>query len=136
MLWSMLSSMKEQAPLEQAAQQINPYQGYYDALRSPAPDAALCALVSVLTDVNTIPGWTVTKVAYANGSTTCDMLSLGGSVESLMNWADIKGGSINIIASGVQLVMPVKTTPRPMPTQIYPTKETLVVILDRLVKVI
>lgn len=135
LLWSFFSSTKSTTPIEQVAQ-VNPFQGYYDALRSPAPDAVVSGLVSVLNDVTTIPGWTITKVDYLPGSATCSMLSLGGSVESLMAWADEKQATISIIASGVQLIMPVKTTPRPSPIQIYPTKESLVVILDRLVKVI
>lgn len=134
-IWSFFSSMKTEVPAEQVVQ-TNPYQGYYDALHSPAPDAVISGLVSVLNEVTTIPGWTMTKVDYQAGSATCSMLSLGGSVESLMAWADKNQGSINIIASGVQLIMPVKTTLRSTPMKIYPTKETLVVILDRLVKVI
>ncbi|HEU5281021.1 MAG TPA: hypothetical protein VFU82_03465 [Gammaproteobacteria bacterium] len=135
MLWSFIASMRAPAVVEQVAQ-VNPYQGYYDAMRSPAPDAELSAMVSVLNDAITIPGWTLTKVTYTTGSVTCSMLSLGGTVESLMAWADARQATISIISTGVQLILPVKTTPRPEPTQIYPTKETLAVILDRLVKVI
>jgi hypothetical protein len=135
MLWSFISSMLKPSVVEQVAQ-VNPYQGYYDALRSPAPDATLSAVVSVLNDAITIPGWTITKVTYATGSVTCSMLSLGGTVESLMDWADARQAGVSIIATGVQLILPVKLTPRPEAAQIYPTQETLAVILDRLVKVI
>lgn len=133
--WSTISSLfKSEAP-EETVVQVNPYQGFYDAFQSPAPDKEISAVVDQLSTLMTIPGWTVTKITYASGSLVADMQSAGSSVENLMRFAKQNGMTFNVVTSGVKLTMTVPTVKRPMPQKIYPTKESIAVILDRLAEV-
>lgn len=133
--WSMLSSSFQASAPEETVVQVNPYQGFYDAFQSPAPDKQISAVVDELNTLLTIPGWNVSKVTYASGSLVADMRSVGSSVENLMNFAKQQGATFSIVASGVKLTMTVPTVKRPVPQKIYPTKESIAVILDRLAEV-
>lgn len=133
--WSIVIPMFKAAPIVEQAPQIDPYQGFYDALNSPAPDATIENLVTALNDLVTIPGWTLVNATYTPGSVSCDMQSQGASVEDLISWADAHQGKVTISSSGISLNVPIATPSRSKVNKIYSIQEVLAVIIDRLVKV-
>lgn len=133
--WTLISPMIFAPPPAAVAPQVNPYQGFYDALATPAPDAEIMSLIPVLQDLVTIPGWTLMTATYQQGSINCDMKSEGAQVEDLIKWADARQGKVTITSSGISLSLPIKTTQRAKINKIYPIQQTLAVLLDHLVKV-
>lgn len=131
--WSYFSA----APVEvvQGEPQVNPYQGFYDAFQSPAPDKEIASVTDALTQLITIPGWAVKGATYSNGSLVASMQSSGTSVEALMAWAAKNNNTVNISAEGVKMTVPLTLMKRPTPEKIYPTQESLAVLIDRLSKV-
>ncbi len=115
--------------------QINPYQGFYDAFQSPAPDKQIAAVTDALSLLITIPGWGVSDVTFSNGVLVATMRSSGTSIESLMAWAAKNNDTVAIKNDGVKMNVNIDAMKRPMPEKIYPVQQSLAVIIDRLSKV-
>jgi hypothetical protein len=116
-------------------QEVNPYQAYFDALRSPAPQAELAGFMQALQQIQEIPGWKVNEVQYANGNIEANVLSNGGMVRSLLAWAENMKTRVVMKKTGIVLARPVLLDNRKPVINIYPLNEIIATIVDRLVAV-
>lgn len=132
--YTIITSKK--AAVRAPVQQINPYQGYLDALRSANPDQEISLLVNRIDLLLQIPGWTVREIKYLRNNITAGVLSNGGSVAELYAWASANKASVVIKKTGISLTMFVDTTSRPQPTTIYSVPKVVAALVDRLAKVV
>jgi hypothetical protein len=127
--WSYLTSKKP--VVHEEAPQVNPYQGYYTDLNSPAPDVEMVQLMDKVKSLFSMPGWIVTHIAYQKGSITATVQSAGSSTEALFQWAQNNGVSISIQQDGVYVSMGLNLQNRSLPQQIFPLKQIIGTVIDR-----
>ena len=128
-------STQEVKPVEVAKVEVNPYQPFLDELATPAPDQSMKGFVDEVELFYAAPGWQVKTLAYAGGALTGVFTSKGNTVEELFKWAGRNKLLFSIRTTGVNLVASQKNIPRGKPKVIYPSKEILTVLIDRLQKV-
>lgn len=117
------------------APQVNPYQRYLDQLTSPAPDAEMSVVLDSFQKFSTMPGWNATTIDYLHGNLQVKVQSAGGTVEALNSWCILNNMSLSIKQDGMYVVASLFTPKRRPPTVIYPLKEVIGTLVDRLSKV-
>lgn len=133
MAWSYLS---EQAPPPPPPQQVeNPYAAFYTALSSPAPDQEIKSFLTVYNSLFGIAGWHPKIIKYGSGSLSASMLSDGGKVQKLFQWATANNATPVVDSSGIKLTLPVPTTNRAIPKNISVLNDVIASIVDNLNKV-
>lgn len=111
---------------------VDPYLNYRNSLMSPSPAKQIAELATVAGLVSTIPGWQPTGVTF-NGSTyTIRLNSMGGSVQWLNRWANARNIGMTLNSQGVVLTLGSKISGRSKPDAIYPAKQVVELIIDRL----
>lgn len=113
----------------------NPYQGYFSALATPNPMLEIKHVSHLMTILLSAPNWTARKITYANGRLTASMLSLGGSLQALSDWANINKASVDIATKGVSVSFTASLPQRTQTETIYPFDQVLTVIIDGLEKI-
>jgi hypothetical protein len=113
----------------------NPYQGYFSALASPNPTLEIKHVSQLITILLSAPNWTARKITYANGLLTASMLSLGGSLEALSDWAKNNRASVDIATKGISVSFTASLPQRAQVQTIYPFNQVLTVIIDKLEKI-
>jgi hypothetical protein len=136
LVWMMYSYMTTPKMIEETqAPEANPYQLYISTLIQPAPADELNQFLNKMTLFFSLPGWTVTHVDYSKGKLRAKVTSRGSNTSTLFEWAKQYQAIANIEADGVYVTMSVLLQSRPLPREIYPTKEVLGTLLDRLASV-
>lgn len=133
MLWSYLS--KEKAVVVEAQPEVNPYQVYNATLASPEPNQEINRFVEVAKLFFAMPGWQPVHFEYAKGVLTVAVQSSGGTTQDLFQWATDHNATINIEQEGVSVVMHSDLPNRAIPKTIYPIKEVLGMLVDRVAAV-
>ncbi len=128
--WSYLSS--RHAALPQIVQQPNPYQNFNALLASPAPDQEIKNIFEKLNELYTMPGWIPGKLDYEKGNLETLSISMGGKAEDLFRWAHTHQAVINIKTTGIYVGMQINVPSRPVPKKIYPLKEIVGELVDRI----
>lgn len=131
--WSYLVPHREALP--QVVQENNPYAGYNQMLTTPAPDQEIKAVLENIQLIYTVPGWQPGKFEYIKGNLNTLMISSGGTAENLFKWAANNKASINIVTTGMYVVMEVNVPNRPVPKNIYPLKQVVAELVDRVATV-
>jgi hypothetical protein len=132
MLWSHFSQQEEVA-VPQVKE--NPYQAYYTALASPAPNEEIKQFVHKLTILLTMPGWVARNVTYSRGNLQAGVMSLGGTVAALADWSQANNVTYTIQPTGIFLTANTYLTNRPSPNAIYSLQAVLATFIDRLAAV-
>jgi hypothetical protein len=129
MIWSYLTMQREEVvkPVE-----VNKYQAFLTALNSPAPEKEVPALINLFRVLNTIPGWSLKEMKYANGSVTAAMISNGGTAQDLFAWGATNHISVAIKKDGMYLSTTLNLPKRPYPTKIYDLKKVMAAFIDKL----
>jgi hypothetical protein len=122
--------MVQTAPVE-----VNPYQAYISALNTPAPDQEMKAVLEGITLLLSVPGWQITDIQYSKGILSAEMQSQGSKTEELFAWAAGNNAEVKIQQDGIYLNLPIKLPNRAAPTFIYPLKQVIGVMVDRLANV-
>lgn len=133
LLYSYLTSNRPQIIPSMAA--VNPYQGYYNDLKSPDPVQAMQDLLTQVRLIFTLPGWIPTNISYQPGTFRATVQSNGGRVEALFNWATINNASVDLLPSGVFVNLSSQIANRPIPKKIYTLKDVMGTFVDRLASV-
>lgn len=113
----------------------NPYIGYNSALTSPSPDVELKAFLNHYQTLFTITGWAPATIDYTKGNMTVSMKSSGGTVDSLMEWANRNKKQVNVEKTGFYLIDTVDLSNRLPPKEIYSVKDVIATLVDRLASV-
>ena len=134
MLWTYMSSAPQEVapPPEEVA---NPYLVYNQLLASPAPNREMELFISKLDLLFTMPGWTPKTVNYANGTLSASVVSGGAKTQSLLEWAKEVNATFSVQTTGIVITMSINPPVRAVPTKIYPVKNVIAVLLDKLVNV-
>lgn len=130
MLWSYFTAEEVVPP--PPPPQVNPYQGYIDVLKSPSPEEQINNFLQRLKELYAIPGWSLKDVSFGGGSLSGSVQSNGASVETLMKWAKENDASVGILASGFTVSMSVSLASRTRSDAIYPLKNVIAKLVDRL----
>lgn len=131
-LWLVYYYLTSEAPEEKKVATVDPYQGYYNALTSAAPDTEFKSILTAIIQFYSIPGWYPTQVDYAPRTITATVLSAGGSMENLLKWADLHHMKSEVTPTGIILTTNITTPPRPAPTKIFSLKTVIAQFIDRL----
>jgi hypothetical protein len=133
-LWLMWTYMTTQREVVRkiVIQQINPYQAYNDIMISPAPVQEINQFLNGLKILFAMPGWSVNEIDYSHGMTTILITSNGSNIQTLQEWANHNGMTIDVNGKGIALAQTISLTNRPVPSNIYPLKDTLIKFVDGL----
>jgi hypothetical protein len=112
--------------------EVNPYQAYFFALRSPAPDVEINKLVDVLGLLFTIPGWSIVHIDYTKGDIVARVQSGGSKMQTLSDWAQKNQAKVDIKTDGIFVSLHMTFSNRLQPTKIYSIKEVLANFIDKL----
>lgn len=133
MLWSYLTAEREM--IQEAPPEVNPYLVYNSSLATPSPDQEISQFVSVTKLFFAMPGWIPAHFSYIQGKLTVTVQSTGGSTHELFQWAKDHDATLSIQQEGVFILMDTKVTNRPVPKTIYPVKQILGTLIDRIAAV-
>ncbi len=128
---SYLSSTKTTELPQSLVGVINPFQGYLNAMASPAPTAEIESMTAQIQRLYTIPGWFPVSVDYSSSLMKASVKSLGTKLSVLFKWADINGAKVQIASDGVYVTMPISVTNRSEATVISPVQQILAELVDR-----
>lgn len=112
--------------------EANPYEEYNNILLSPAPDQQLDQIFNAVSTLSTMPGWTPQKIVYTKGTLTAQVQSTGSKTQTLFEWAKENKATINIKTNGIYVAMTTAVPKRDIPKKIYPLKEVIAEMVDRL----
>lgn len=135
MLYSYLTTPKEEVVAPALKVEESPYKEFVASLHSPAPQTQINSLVNEIKILLTMPGWTIRSIDYANGVLTIGVMSGGSTVQDLFRWAEKNDFPVTVKPEGVFLTKNLTFTSRPDPNRIYPIKEVIGVLNDRLADV-
>lgn len=130
-MWSYLSSRETEIPVVKP-QPTNPYLGYNAVLSSPAPNEEIKAFLATLRLLFTMPGWTVKKIEYSQGTWYASVISNGSKIENILEWTKENDINTEIKQDGIYLSKSVSLDNRPTPDKIYPMKDVIATFVDRL----
>ena len=118
-----------------SAPEVNPYTSFYLALETADPTLELNEIVRRFYVLTTLPGWQPKKLTYSKGSLIAIMTSNGGSVVNLMHWAEASGKLVVLEPTGISVQDTLSFPNRPRPSSIYPLKDTIAHLVDRIAAV-
>lgn len=125
--------VSEESPIEPIMiSRDNPYQEFNAALMTPAPQAEMAMISDRLHSLLLLPGWVPTGISYKNKVLTIIVNSIGGNVESLFQWAEANGARSQVVATGFVLTFSISVPSRERPRNIYPLKEVMGRLVDRI----
>lgn len=134
--WVLYSYFTAEAPVKPVhVTEVNPYQEYNKALTSPPPDQELSLVVQNISKLFTLPGWSVNKLNYETKILTAQVKSKGGKIADLSNWTKLNNAKLDIIPSGINVVMNVKLPNRMPPRMIYSLRDVVTHFVDNLASV-
>lgn len=128
--WSYLST--EKVVVVETKQEVNPYLPYFQALKSSAPDQEVQAFTKQLARFYQMPGWGIKDIKYIHGSLNVTVLSNGGKVAGLYEWAKRNKANVMIKNSGVTITKSVSLPDRRMTTTITPISKIIAALVDRI----
>ncbi len=111
---------------------INQYATYQSLLMSKNPTEQIVSAMAVLIQLNTVAGWNVKKLDFANDRLNMQMLSQGGRSIDLLNYAEANQFQVNMTRMGIFLSQGVNLPNRAKPNQIYSLREVVATVIDRL----
>lgn len=111
---------------------INPYQGYVNALSSPNPSKEIQWVAREIPILYAMDGWTAKTVGYASGSLTVGVQSSGARTSVLYDWAKHNFATVNMTPSGFTLTMMNSFGSRAAPRYIYNIPDVIANITDTL----
>ncbi|MHB1221551.1 MAG: hypothetical protein ACYC0J_06120 [Gammaproteobacteria bacterium] len=114
---------------------VDPYQPYYDALSMPSPAEQIEMAMDNLDSTFSIPGWQPVNIEYANGILTIAMQSIGSKVEMLFEWANQHKAEVLVKVDSINLMMNMRLNNRVAAKAIYPTREVVGALIDRIATV-
>lgn len=123
---------EEVAPAQVEA---DPFQVYTQLLAQPAPEQQINQLIQHIILVTTLPGWIPDKITYSKGATTITVKTPGSSIQSLLDWGKQNNVAVVIKDTGLELTITTPLNNRLPPKQIYPIKEVITQLIDRLSRV-
>lgn len=121
--------------VEETKTTINPYQAYLNALNAPSPTEEISRFVNKVQSIMIIPGWEIHNIKYIHNIINAEVLSNGGSLESLYAWAEANKTNVVIRKSGITLNTYVSAPKRPPVKNIYSTPKVIAKLVDNLAKV-
>jgi hypothetical protein len=139
MLWSFITTYHSAddaiTNTRQNKKEINPYQAYNVTLTAPSPEETIKQFLNKLKILISIPGWSVNKIECNGNTITATAQTMGAKMEGLLSWAKNNNATINIQPNGVFIMMQINPHQRPMPTTIYPLKNVLAQLIDKIASV-
>lgn len=131
-VWSFFPKQSAQEQPKIAQIQTNPYNAFYQALSTPAPDKQLTELASTITKLYTLPGWTATKVSFNGVQYQIAVLSDGGTLRGLNTWAKENQFDYHLTSKEAELTIKSTLHARRKPHAIYPSKPIINLLVDQL----
>ena len=128
-----------QSPLQvnQALQVPQGYNQYLSLLNSPSPAAELSAIATQIIDSYALPGWVATDVTLGNNNDiTLVVHSLGGTVTSLLDWANSRNMQVGFSPDGAFLEAMPSITSRSKPTSITALNPVIARVVDNMMQVL
>ncbi|HVE43766.1 MAG TPA: hypothetical protein VNC84_01320 [Gammaproteobacteria bacterium] len=122
----------EKAPEYVAPVQVNPYQAYYDTLKAPLPEEEIKRFVEQVSVLLGMPGWVIKQVSYGDRKLSAQVISHGGSMQMLMDWAQQTGFKVLLKPEGIMITRDMVIENRPFNDAIYPLDETMARFMDKL----
>jgi len=133
--WSYFTSGEE--VVVQKKQEVNPYQPYYNALKTPAPDQEVLAFTKELGLFFQMPGWRIKDIKYINSEINVSVLANGdgGRMAVLYAWSKENKLNMSIRKTGVVLTKTISVSSRGIPTTITPISRIIATLVDRIADV-
>ena len=132
MMYSYLIKEKPQVVSQILEPEKNPYADFNKALISPKPEEEISYVVDKLRVLMTMPGWTMNALDYSNKKLSVSVTSGGSDVASLEDWVKNNNATIEIRQDGIYVIMLFSGSNRLMPKNIYPIKDVIATLIDRL----
>ncbi|MBB72626.1 MAG: hypothetical protein CMF50_09540 [Legionellales bacterium] len=135
------SSMDQPAPvIEQPTQPQgpppNPYAAYISALETPAPDAIINKVTSIVRQLYSIPGWEASGIKVTPASVEVDLKEAGGTTDLLLAWVQQNNANFSAQSGKASLTYSLDVANRDKPTKIYNAKDVVTQVYDSLRKVV
>jgi hypothetical protein len=115
---------------------VNPYQEYEQALQTPDPRQQIDALITGIQKVNRLAGWYGGNVIYDGKTAKMPLHSLGGTASQLMTEAQALNLDIDFGSEGASVSFPTEVKKRNAPARIASEKQTIVLIIDRMMQIL
>jgi hypothetical protein len=136
-LWILYTYITAERPQTEVtkAPEVDPLQGYIDAMRSPEPEKVMNAFVNGLLQLNAMPGWTLSKIDYSNKNMVAGVKTPGSKVQTLEDWATSRQAFVEIKSDGVYVTMSFNLSDRAVSRELYPLQDSIEKFIDRLIVV-
>lgn len=109
---------------------VMPYEQYYQALTTPAPQDQIVKMILLTQITHNFPGWKLNTMTYDGVNYTFQFASNGGSIVQAQAWAKINNIDMKLQADSVTLTIPANLKNRPKFKIIYPLNEVMGVLID------
>lgn len=127
-----ISPMFEEKKQKEIPMEVNPYAGYVSALNSPAPADVVNTFIQQVMVLHNIPGWYATKLEFKGGTFSANVYTKSGNMQNLYLWSKERNFDMTIKSGAVMLVSKPKFNNRIKPKVIYPLKQVIVTLIDKL----
>lgn len=136
-IWMLFSYLTAERPQTEVVKQpeVDPLQGYIDAMHSPEPDKLMDAFVSGLLQLYAMPGWTLNKLDLTNKNIVATVKTPGSKVQTLEDWANSRQAFVEIKSDGIYVTMTLQLGDRVVTRELYPLQDTIEKFIDRLITV-
>lgn len=135
--WLFFSYITAERPQTEVvkAPEVDPLQGYIDAMHSPAPDKLMSATVDGLLQFYAMPGWSLKSMEYSNNNLTASVVTPGSKVQVLEDWAEKRHAFVEIKSDGIYVTMTLQLELRPITRDITSLQDSIEKFIDRLISV-
>lgn len=127
-----ISPMFEEKKTQEIPMEVNPFAAYVSALNSTAPDEAMKAMLDELLVLQRAPGWYPVKMEYKTDTISATMFTQSGNMQKLYDFSQKNNLAITTKQAGVILSVKPKFAKRNKPKVIYPLKEVIITLIDKL----
>jgi hypothetical protein len=132
--WDYLQSHQHDLPVSFIAV-VNPYEEYSKTLNAPDAGKELIEVMAKISLLYSLPGWDISAINYTAGnigSMKVTVISKGGKVQNLFDWARSTNAFADIKSDGIYLTLGTVTPPRRLDYTISRFQDVLGTLLDRM----
>jgi hypothetical protein len=119
-----------------AAPIIQPYEGYYKALETPAPQDQIVNIILITQIAHNFPGWKLNSVSYDGINYALQFSLEGGSIIQAQDWARKNNIDLEMQGDNITLTIPSQLKNRSQFKSIYPIEQVIGLLVDDINRVL
>jgi hypothetical protein len=138
MAWHIYKAVPEvpTIKLPRAVPMIAPYEQYYKALETPAPQDQIAGMIIVTQMAHNFPGWKLNNISYDGTNYILQFTINGGSIVQAQAWAKQNNVDLELQENGVTLTIPSNLKNRSQFKVIYPLEQVIGLLVDNINRIL